>query len=294
MFSILFDSLKIGKIMPVTCCSAGYILHEKEYSYEGSGTGWLSLKSFTGGRALYEVGQNRYAVDDQHYLLLNHGQEYHISIDANNPVESFCVFFAPHFAESVRQCMTLSDERLLDFPAENMSLNFFEKTYHHDDLLTPFLQRLRSSYGMHSGSMEEQFQHVMMQLLQVHFNIYKEVENLPAARPATREELYRRVQYARDYAAAMFDTQVTLADMANVACLSPNHLLRTFRQVFQQTPHQFVTRLRLEEAQRLLRNTDRAVTEICYAVGFESPGAFGWLFSKRFGVSPGEYRRQNR
>jgi AraC-like DNA-binding protein len=145
-----------------------------------------------------------------------------------------------------------------------------------------------------TGSLEEQLHKLMGQLLQVHFNVYKEVETLPAARPATREELYRRVQYARDYAAALFDTPVTLDDMACVACLSPNHLLRTFKQVFQQTPHQFITTIRLEEAQRLLRCTDNPVTDICYAVGFESIGAFGWLFRRRFGVSPGEYRRQSR
>ena len=68
--------------MTVRVCSAGYILHEKERSYYGSGTGWLSIKSFSGGRAFYEVGQSRYAVDDQRYLLLNHGQQYHIEIEA--------------------------------------------------------------------------------------------------------------------------------------------------------------------------------------------------------------------
>src|SRR5262245_20873391 len=119
--------------MAVRVCSAGYILHEKERSYYGSGTGWLSVKSFSGGRAYYEVGQSHYAVDDQRYLLLNHGQQYRIEIEAHQPVESFCVFFAPGFAESIRQGFTLPDQRLLDTPAPNSSLSFFEKTYPHDD-----------------------------------------------------------------------------------------------------------------------------------------------------------------
>jgi AraC-like DNA-binding protein len=82
--------------------------------------------------------------------------------------------------------------------------------------------------------------------------------------------------------------------MAAVACLSPNHLLRTFKQVFHQTPHQFITAVRLEEAQRLLCCTDDSITHICHAVGFTSLGSFGWLFLRRFGVSPRKYRRQNR
>ena len=58
--------------------------------------------------------------------------------------------------------------------------------------------------------------------------------------------------------------------------------------------------MRLEAARRLLAHTGDGITAICFAVGFESPGSFSWLFRKRFGVSPrafraaGQDRRQNR
>ncbi len=57
-----------------------------------------------------------------------------------------------------------------------------------------------------------------------------------------------------------------------MACRSTNHFLRTFQQAFRQTPHQFLTTRRLERAQRLLLDTDLTVTDICFAVGFESLG----------------------
>jgi AraC-like DNA-binding protein len=134
----------------------------------------------------------------------------------------------------------------------------------------------------------------MQRLLQVHYNVYREAELLPAARAATREELYRRVHRARDFAAASFDQPITLNELANVAGLSPNHLLRTFRQAFGQTPHQYLTTLRLQRAQLLLSSSDVSVTEICFSIGFESLGSFSWLFRRRFGVSPDAFRRQNR
>ncbi|MFN8373112.1 MAG: helix-turn-helix transcriptional regulator [Anaerolineae bacterium] len=173
-------------------------------------------------------------------------------------------------------------------------LLFFEKTYPHDALLSPVLLHLRTALEnghAHSGWIEEHMHLLMQRLLHVHHRVYQEVEALPAARPATREELYRRLQCARDYAAALFDTPVTLAQLADVACLSPNHLLRTFKQLFGQTPHQFITDKRLEEAQRLLLTTDTSITEICFAVGFESLGTFSWLFRRRFGFSPKEFRK---
>jgi AraC-like DNA-binding protein len=92
----------------------------------------------------------------------------------------------------------------------------------------------------------------------------------------------------------MFERRVTLEDLARVSCLSPNHLLRTFRQAFGQTPHQFLVERRLEEAKRLLRDRDVPVTEICMKVGFESLGSFSALFRKRFGASPSEWRGRKR
>jgi AraC family transcriptional regulator len=279
--------------MTIVVSSAGYILHEKARTFEGEGTGWLSIKSFSGGCALYRVGRNHYAVDEERYLLLNQGQEYGIQIESHHPVESLCVFFRPGLVEAVRQAFTMPDDHLLDAPITEAPLNFFEKTYPHDEAITPFLDRLSMTYASAAkGWLEEQFYELVGRLLQVHFNVYKDVERLPAARPATREELYRRLHYARDYAAALFHQPITLDDLASVACLSPNHLLRTFKSVFGQTPHQFITALRLEEAQRLLRTTRQPVTGICFAVGFESLGTFSWLFHRRFGLSPSHYRQQ--
>src|SRR6185436_3318898 len=112
--------------------------------------------------------------------------------------------------------------------------------------------------------------------------------------PATRHELYRRVSLARDYLHALFADPITLADAAAVACLSQNHLLRSFRQLYGETPHQFLTRRRLAEAKRLLARTQTPVTQVCLNVGFESLGSFSTLFRKRFGLSPAEFRRENR
>jgi AraC-like DNA-binding protein len=68
-------------------------------------------------------------------------------------------------------------------------------------------------------------------------------------------------------------------------------LLRTFKQIFDQTPYQYVIAKRIVYAQQLLRSTDQGVTDICFAVGFASLGAFSWWFRQRVGVSPTTYRR---
>jgi AraC-like DNA-binding protein len=276
---------------------SNYILHERASHFYGEGVGWLSLKSFYGGQAVYNVGRGGFRLDESTYLVLNHGQKYAITIESNTSVESFCLFFVPGLAEEVYRSLSLAPESLLAEPAPPLThpITFFERTYPHDDLLSPLLNRLRQlQLPIEPLWLAEQVHRVMQRLLQLHFNLYREVEILPAARSATREELYRRLYLAKEYMAATFEQPLLLEDIAAVAGLSPNHLLRSFKQLFQQTPYQYLLTRRLDQAQTLLTQTDQSVTDICLAVGFESIGAFSWRFRRRLGLSPSEYRRQKR
>lgn len=279
--------------------SAGYILHERAASFHAAGTGWLSIKCFFQGAALYRVGRGYHAINDAAYLVLNHGQSYTLTIDAEQPVESFCLFFAPGFAESVRRSLTTPLDRLLESdPADSgPSLHLFERTYLHDAILSPALFELRRSCAsdtLQPALLIEQFHTIVERLLRAQSVVSAEVDAFPAARAATRNELYRRLYLAKDYADALYATPMTLDDMADVAGFSANHLLRTFKQAFGQSPHQYVTSRRLAQAQLLLQKTDQSITEVCHAVGFESLSAFSWLFRRRFGVSPQQYREQSR
>jgi AraC-like DNA-binding protein len=145
-----------------------------------------------------------------------------------------------------------------------------------------------------AGWIAEQLHKIVERLLRVHKLVLNDAARLNNVRRSTREELYRRVCRGRDYADAMFAEPITLAAMAQAACLSPNHFLRTFRHVFRQTPHQFLTSRRLDEARRLLMRADSSVTDVCLAVGFESLGSFSTLFRNRFGVSPSEHRQRKK
>jgi AraC-like DNA-binding protein len=279
--------------------NTNFFLVERSRFHYWRGAGLASIKLFSGGEALYDIGGGAFRVNGESYLLLNDGQEYTISIDSPTPVESFCVFFADGFAEAVSRSLLGSADSLLDEPdkSDARSKAFFQRTYPHDLILSPALQHIREVYPLRKdepGWLEEQFHRLMARLLVRHEHTYREVEAFPAMRAATREELYRRLYLARDTILALYDQPLTLEAIARTACLSPNHLLRTFKAAFGQTPYQFLTDVRLRQAARLLRTTDAPVTDICMQVGYESLGSFSWLFSRRFGLSPAAYRAQKR
>jgi AraC-like DNA-binding protein len=261
-----------------------------------SGVGALSIKTFRGGRAHYSTGSGYYAVDDDVYLVLNQGQPYTIAVDTNKPIDSFCIFFADDFARQVHHSLCSSDTWLLDTPEPLAApVEFFDRTYPRDDLLWPALAQLRALTGWpyEQDWLDEQFHSLMAKLLHIHQRALREVEGLAAARPATRIELYRRLHLARDYIDATYAGPLTLADVARTAGLSPNYLLRSFRQLFNQTPYQYITARRLDLARRLLAETEHPISEICLVVGFESLGSFSWLFRRKIGIAPSEYRRRH-
>ena len=105
---------------------------------------------------------------------------------------------------------------------------------------------------------------------------------------------YSRLCRARDFLAARFNERTSLAEAAAHAGLSPFYFHRLFADAFQETPHEFVTRLRIEHAKKLLLAGNHSVTDICFHSGYESLGSFSARFHLLTGLSPAAFRRQAR
>ena len=108
----------------------------------------------------------------------------------------------------------------------------------------------------------------------------------------TSEGTNRAMLRVRDHIDRSYDEPLDVADLARLVPVSPDHLIRTFRAVFGETPHRYLQRRRVERAMFLLRTGDRSVTDICMDVGFSSLGTFSRVFRDIVGESPSVYRRR--
>lgn len=88
-----------------------------------------------------------------------------------------------------------------------------------------------------------------------------------------------------------FRSPLRVADLAQRAGMSPSSFHDHFRSVTGTTPLQFQKDLRLIEARTLLRDQEQSVSEVAYAVGFESPTHFSRDYSKKFGMPPSHDRK---
>jgi AraC-like DNA-binding protein len=99
-----------------------------------------------------------------------------------------------------------------------------------------------------------------------------------------------RIGPALAYLAHRYAYEVRIEELAAVCGTSPTNLRRLFRSSIQQTPHEYLTRLRMNMASSLLRSTDERVTEIALSVGYQSISSFNRHFRRLMGVSPSEWR----
>lgn len=101
----------------------------------------------------------------------------------------------------------------------------------------------------------------------------------------------RALEQATEYINDNLPRKLTLAEIAGVAHMSPDHFARSFKTATGLSPHQYVIHQRIERAKTLLSYTDLTVAEIAAAVGFSNPSHLAHHVRRLLGVSPGALRR---
>jgi len=111
--------------------------------------------------------------------------------------------------------------------------------------------------------------------------------------PDGRHPTYDRLRRVVDHLQHHYAENVRMSTLAELAGVSLAQLERHFRNVFQITPQQALTRLRIEAAMRLLNGED-SIAAIGLACGFADQSAFARQFKATVGMTPRAYRKLSR
>ncbi len=255
--------------------------------------GTLSVKTVLSGRGVWTVPGKSFEITPDRYLVLNHGQQYRLDIQANQPTHTFCVFFRPGFVETIHSLPDGSAHDPLEY-REPRPFEVRERLQPTGDHLMAEIERfarLMELSGPESGEVEDAFHRVAHALAQSVREWSHEPLRLDSLRPAVRDELYFRLSRVREMMIAQCSQPFDLAGLAREASLSPSHFHHLFRLAYGLTPHQALTQFRIRRAQSLLKSTDWTVETIAGSVGFESVSSFCRLHRRHTGVTPSELRR---
>jgi AraC family transcriptional regulator len=274
------------------CIIAARALHAEYPLYQQR----LSIKAAWGGRESYYIDGRHVAVDDETYLILNDARSYSSRLRNRTPVTSFSIFFRPGMAEDVARSFDKSQESLMDDPCAEVgrrSLEFSEHARRHDRQITPVLRFIYQhvNAGVTDEAWYEEQLHFLLQRMIAQRGRDRRVTHLiPATRPSTRTELFRRVSLGVDFINTHFADPIGLREIAAAASLSPFHCLRVFKAVHGVTPNAFLNERRLQVAERLLRGSKHSLDEVALRVGFQSRTTLFRQMKRSRGVSPTEMR----
>jgi AraC-like DNA-binding protein len=105
--------------------------------------------------------------------------------------------------------------------------------------------------------------------------------------------LYNRLVKAKLFIDRNYNTNIYLHNIAREGYFSKFHFIRLFKSIYGDTPHRYLTRIRIENAKELLRKGFN-ISDTCFKVGFESISSFSGLFRKTEKQTPSEYQRTHR
>ena len=109
------------------------------------------------------------------------------------------------------------------------------------------------------------------------------------------DSAWQMVERAKDYIAGHYtDEQLSVEALCSHIHLSPTYFSTLFKREVGMSFTAYVTKVRMEEAARLLRETDEKTYRIAEATGFSDPNYFSYVFKRHFGLSPSKFRAGQR
>ncbi len=100
------------------------------------------------------------------------------------------------------------------------------------------------------------------------------------------------IEKATSYIQKNFKNKIMLEDIAAVCAITPEHMSRMFKKETGFGFSEYLTLVRLQHSEYLIKNKKMSVTEIAHSSGFEDSNYFSVIFKMKYGISPRDMKKQ--
>lgn len=271
------------------------IIHSTLTDYENNSTiSGYSLKISLNGTEHYEINGRNYRLGKNQYLTVNKGSKISCKVKSGKSVEGLCLYFSAELLQDIWHNKSHTDHELINNPFPDPSIEIPQiinaKYDHFADPLIPDPGKFKSSLSQADDRNGVYYQICETLLNRANRNRNK-LKQIGISKKTTRDELYQRLLYGRNFMDDSYMDPVGLKQTAHAALLSEYHFHRLFKNFFSITPHQYLVNRRVSKAMDLLKNGEIPVKSICYQVGFSDPSAFIRLFKSHTGTTPAQFSK---
>lgn len=225
------------------------------------------------------------------FFLTNASQIYDLEIPTS--AETFNIHFGEQFLEEILESYRIPQELDQDWRIKGYPYHVYNRLYPENPQLHRLIlsiQKKESEGFIDPLWLEEQLYAILCLILSISQEDFNRMNLLPAMKTSSREEIFRRLSLAVDLIYAQFDQALSLEELARCAFFSKFHFLRLFKAAFGQSPHQFITQLRIQKAKDWLAHTDWPIHLIAHSIGLENTSSFCRLFHQKTGLYPSPFR----
>ncbi len=243
-------------------CAADFVIRRSNYPH-------YVIKYTLRGKGVFRIYGKAHPLQAGVISGFAPGEAHEYRADEQNPMEHiFFVFTGRQAGELLRKstldrrgAFAISDYEKIQSLVETILKNGFEKNEHSQLLCASYLRVLLLELASMASQSEEY-------------------------RPISLET-YRT---CRKYIHENFSAITSPGQAAEACYVNVRYMSRLFKKYSQTTPHEYITRLKLNKAGRLLLNSNQTISQIAQSLGFYDPYHFSRSFKKFFGASPQQYR----
>lgn len=249
---------------------------------------FLELAYVKEGTAIHTIGATQTIISKGDYFIVDYEQEHSYQSLQNAPLTIVNVLFRPSLIDNslvyCRSFHTLLRHYLIKMDAEYLKIDPTHTVFSDDDkTIWALIEKLLDEYEKRLPGRVEMLRSTLIELLICTMR--------KIAEDGSDKDVVALVQetIAKNYLAPP-----TLHALAQQTGYSASYLSLRFKEITGIHFRDYVARVRMDEARRLLANTDKKVTEIAEDVGYTDVNSFYATFKKHEGLSPAAFRKQIR
>jgi len=254
----------------------------------------LSIKFVLQGSIYYKVEGEEYKVKDEHFLLATRQPDVKAYFKSITPVKSLCIDICE---DTLNDGFTvLANEQkneITDYNADLMQHPYFMESIYPacQNKIGEKLQSLSARIGDLSLDdpvcvNREWFLEMVELIILNEFKNYNSLKNIHALKTSTQKEILKRVSAGREFIDQFFLENPDIKTIAKESYMSEFHFFRSFKQVFGDSPYQYILSKRLEHASVLLMEKQLMISEVASECGFPDVFTFSKAFKRKYGTSP--------